>query len=171
MEFHLRLLDTRYIHLVLWDVSAHQLQKWLVSHTTSLIWKRQRKKKKTTRWIFMAECRFIPPLTESNATYALFAWADLWFIGTSVTYEVFRCLHDPLLANLCFRVKIQKWASITSAAGSIKTRVLVKCRFLKCCALISKLLGVMLRSIQRQMWDPFHFSRVLWSDSQWHKIT
>ncbi len=75
--------------------------------------------------------RFILPLTESNVTYALFARAGLWFIGTSVTYEVFRCLHNPLLANLCFRVKIQKWASITSAAGSIKTRGLVKCRFLQ----------------------------------------
>lgn len=136
--------------------------------------KRQRKKK-PTRWIFMAECRFIPLLTESNVTYALFAWADLWFIGTSVTYEVFRCLHDPLLANLCFRVKIQKWASITSAAGSIKRRVLVKCRFIKCYTLISKLLGIMLRSIQRCMWDLFSFSdfppysHVLWSDSQWHE--
>jgi len=126
--------------------------KWLASHTTSLMWKRQTDQTYTMN--IHGRSRFIPPLTESNVTYALFAWVDLWFIGTSVTYEVFWCLHDPLLANLCFRVKIQKWASIKSAAGSIKTSVLVKCRFLKWSV---KLLGIMLRSIQRRMWDIFAF--------------
>lgn len=105
----------------------------------------------------MAESRFIPPLTESNVTYALFAWVDLWFIGTSVIYEVFRCLHDPLLANLCFRVKIQKWASIKSAAGSIKTRVFWSSADFSNVTPWSVKLGIMLRSIQRRMRDIFGF--------------
>jgi len=110
--------------------------KWLASHTTSLMWKRQTDQTYTMN--IHGRSRFIPPLTESNVTYALFAWVDLWFIGTSVTYEVFRCLHDPLLANLCFRVKIQKWASIKSAAGSIKNECFGQVQIFK---MISKTAG------------------------------
>ncbi len=123
VEFHLRLLNT---DTFIWCFSTPASEMIGITHYVSHMKKTTKKLHDEYSWF-----RFILPLTESNVSYALFARAGLWFIGTSVTYEVFRCLHNPLLANLCFRVKIQKWASITSAAGSIKTRGLVKCRFLQ----------------------------------------
>lgn len=132
----------------------------LASHTDVFhikTWKKERKTPEMpTQWTFMTEHRFIPeykfsfrknsmPL-EGNITCALFAWAGFWFIGTSVTYEILRCLHNPLLANLCYRGKIQKCPFITSTAGSIKTEVFW-CRFTKRYIRISKQLGIMLQSI------------------------
>ncbi len=133
VEFHLRLLNTdTFIWCCETDDSVAMFQHTGVRndwhHTLRLSYEKDKTKKLHNEYSWF---RFILPLTESNVSYALFARAGLWFIGTSVTYEVFRCLHDPFLANLCFRVKIQKWASITSAAGSIKTRGLVKSRFLQ----------------------------------------
>ncbi len=67
--------------------------------------------------------RFILPLTESNVTYALFARAGLWFIGTSVTYEVFRCLHNPLWLIYASELKFRSGRPLLVQLGPLKQEV------------------------------------------------